>query len=236
MSCHICSKRSQKKKPSPSSGGRPNYKDDSDSEQSEEDNIKRVRKPNLPHRKKEVLSRKCETSESGSESSDDEDEYVSKKSVVKKNLASKTIEKEFQSHSIDAILRSKDEPKEKKKLIKPIKAKNVKKPKTVTSDSEPEIVKKEEKPEIKIEILDSEDESTKMRESLLSTKNSKVKCEGCNKTFKNTLVLNYHQLHCEIPQTSKSAFNLVEKSILSSKKSSESPADKILKKLTESPY
>ena len=64
-----------------------------------------------------TLSLATETSESGSESSDDEDEYVSKKSVVKKNLASKTIEKEFQSHSIDAILRSKDEPKEKKMLI-----------------------------------------------------------------------------------------------------------------------
>ena len=224
--------RGKKKKPSPSRGGRPNYKDDSDSEQSEDDSVKRVRKPNLPQRKKEVLSRKYETSESGSESSDEEDEYVSKKSVVKKNLTNKTIEKEFQSHSIDAILRSKDEPKEKKKLPKKV-VKSLKKPKTVTSDSEPEIVKKEEKPEIKIEIVDSEDESTKMRESLLSTKNSKVKCEGCNKTFKNTLVLNYHQLHCEIPQTSKSAFNLVEKSILSSKKSSESPADKILKKLTE---
>ena len=229
--------RGKKKKASPSrgggGGGRPNYKDDSDSEQSEEDNVKVNRKANLPQGKRGILSRKFETtSESGSESSD-EDEYVSKKSDAKKNQASKTIEKEFQSHSIDAILRSKDEPKEKKKLVKQVKTKNMKRPKTVTSDSEPEIVKKEEKPEIKIEIVDSEDESTKIRESLLSTKNSKVKCEGCNKTFKNTLVLNYHQLHCELAQTSKSAFNLVEKSILSSKKSSESPADKILKKLTE---
>ena len=227
--------RGKKKKPSPSRGGKPNYKDDSDSEHSEEDNVKVNRKANLPQKKRGILSRKFETSsESGSESSD-EDEYVSKKSDAKKNQASKTIEKEFQSHSIDAILRSKDEPKEKKKSVKQqqVKTKNVKRPKTVTSDSEPEIVKKEEKPEIKIEIVDSEDESTKIRESLLSTKNSKVKCEGCNKTFKNTLVLNYHQLHCELAQTSKSAFNLVEKSILSSKKSSESPADKILKKLTE---
>lgn len=226
--------RGKKKKPSPSRGGKPNYKDDSDSDQSEEDNVKVNRKANLPQRKRGILSRKIKTSsESGGSESSDEDEYVSKKSDAKKNQASKTIEKEFQSHSIDAILRSKDEPKEKKKLVKQVKTKNMKRPKTVTSDSEPEIVKKEEKPEIKIEIVDSEDESTKIRESLLSTKNSKVKCEGCNKTFKNTLVLNYHQLHCELAQTSKSAFNLVEKNILNSKKSSESPADKILKKLTE---
>ena len=223
--------KGKNKKPSPSRGGRPNYKDDSDSEQSEED-VKMVRKSNLPHKKKGILSRKFGTSESESDSSD-EDKYVSKKSAEKKTLGSKTIEKEFQSHSIDAILRSKDEPKEKKKLTKQGSTKKIKKPQTVTSDSEPEIVKKEEKPEIKIEILDSEDESTKIRESLLSTKNSKVKCEYCNKTFKNILVLNYHQLHCEFAQTSKSALNFVEKSILSSKSSSESPADKILKKLTE---
>ena len=212
--------RGKKKKPSPGRGARPNYKDDSDSEQSVEDGVKMVRKSNLPQRKKGILPRKFGTTESESDSSD-EDKYVSKKSAEKKNLASKTIEKEFQSHSIDAILRSKDEPKEKKKLAKQVKTKKIKKPKTVTSDSEPEIVKKEEKPEIKIEIVDSEDESTKIRESLLSTKNSKVKCEHCNKTFKNNLVLNYHQFHCDIAMTSKGAFNFVGKSILSSKNSSE---------------
>ena len=225
--------RGKKKKPSLGRGGRPNYRDNSDSEQSVEgDDVKMVRKSNLPQRKKGILPRKFGTSESESDSSD-EDKYVSKKSAEKKNLASKTIEKEFQSHSIDAILRSKDDPKEKKKLAKEVKTKKIKKPQTVTSDSEPEIVKKEEKPEIKIEIVDSEDESTKIRESLLSTKNSKVKCEYCSKTFKNNLVLNYHQFHCDIAMTSKGAFNFVGKSILSCKSNSESPADKILKKLKE---
>ena len=64
-------------------------------------------------------------------------------------------------------------------------------------------------------------------------RNKYINEKYCNKTFKNNLVLNYHRLHCEFAQTSKSALNFVEKSILSSKSSSESPADKILKKLTE---
>ena len=216
--------RKRKQRSPPVTGKRSIYREDSDSDQIEEEKRKVIRKEK-PHQRK--------TNFSDSESDSSELEKIPKKSIAKKNLSNKTIEKDFQSHSIDAILRSKDDLKEKKKLVKDVKFKGIsaKKPKTVTSDSEPEIVKKEEKPEIKIEIVDSEDESTKIRESLLSTKNSREKCEHCNKTFKNILVLNYHQLHCEPPHTSKSTSNSVEKTILSSKKTLESPADKILKKL-----
>ena len=64
----------------------------------------------------------------------------------------------------------------------------------------------------------------------IQLRNKYINEKYCNKTFKNNLVLDYHQ---SIAQTSKGDFNFVEKSILSSKTSSESPADKILKKQPE---
>ena len=105
----------------------------------------------------------------------------------------------------------------------------------MTSDSEPEIVKKEIKTEPVVDIIDSEDESSKIREKLFSTTSVKEKCEFCNKNFKNLLTLRYHQLHCDVTtkSTSNANKNPVEKSILQIKKTSESPADKILKKLSE---
>jgi len=105
----------------------------------------------------------------------------------------------------------------------------------VTSDSEPEIVKKEIKTEPVVDIADSEDESSKIRERLFSTTNVKEKCDRCHKNFKNLLTLRYHQLHCDVSSKSTSSTNKnsVEKNILQIKKSSESPADKILKKLSE---
>merc|ERR1719495_286015 len=82
--------------------------------------------------------------------------------------------------------------------------------KMVTSDSEPEIVKKEM---IKIED-DSEEKSTaladhvvlsnQIREKLLSNKSEKVRCENCNKSLKNSIILQYHQLHCTPTQAHKS--------------------------------
>ena len=231
---------------------RVNYKDDSDSD-SEESEYER---PSPPAKKKVVakngkpskridirkMFKRKESYDSSSSSSEDESPR-SKKGAQKnpskaKTVSSKTIENEFQSHSIDAILRSKDDKKDSKKststkVTKPKEAsKQVsKKMKTVTSDSEPEIVKKEIKTEPVVDIADSEDESSKIREKLFSSKNTKEKCENCNKNFKNNLVLKYHQLHCDATNNHKN--NPVEKNILQSKKSAESPADKILKKLSE---
>ena len=79
--------------------------------------------------------------------------------------------------------------------------------------------------------------SNKIREKLLSTKSEKVKCENCKKTFKNSVIVQYHQLHCIAHNESVSSgpSHTVEKKIISSKKSnwSESPVDRILKKLSE---
>ena len=119
--------------------------------------------------------------------------------------------------------------------------------KMVTSDSEPEIVKKEV---IKIED-DSEEKlaaaadhdllSNQIREQLLSNKSEKVKCENCNKSLKNSIILQYHQLHCTpVPKPEKKfsiplahTHSAVEKKIIDSKKTTASPVDMILKKLTE---
>jgi hypothetical protein len=122
---------------------------------------------------------------------------------------------------------------------------NKRQEKMVTSDSEPEIVKKEV---IKIED-DSEEKTTalaehdllsnKIREKLLSNKSEKVKCGNCNKSLKNSIILQYHQLHCTpAPRQDRkvpapSSLGAVEKKIIDSKKSTASPVDMILKKLTE---
>ena len=224
------------------------YKNGSDSEESEPENVK---KSNSSRKKMKSVMKNGSfgARETSSEDSSSEEEYVTKKnakksaSKPKQSSNHKTIESEFQSHSIDAILKSKEEksdPKNRKSnkqtKSKEAKEKIVKKPSaaTVTSDSEPEIVKKEIKTEPVVDIADSEDETTKTREKLFSTAATREKCENCNKSFKNLFVLKYHQLHCDI---SKSASNnsktSIEKNILQIKKSSESPADKILKKLSE---
>ena len=190
--------------------------------------------------KSRVVTKKRNKAEVTDESSS-EDEPLAKK-VVKKGpkRVPHTIESEFQSHSIDAMLRSKDDQKGAKKVQNKNVSKQVKptvdsKAAKVTSDSEPEIVKKEIKTEPVVDIVDSEDESSKIRERLFSTTNVKEKCEKCNKNFKNLLTLRYHQLHCDVSSksTSSTSKNSVEKNILQIKKSSESPADKILKKLSE---
>ena len=72
-----------------------------------------------------------------------------------------------------------------------------------------------------------------------------MRCENCNKSLKNSIILQYHQLHCtptqahksEKKNTSSSSTSLaspaVEKKIIDSKRSNASPVDMILKKLTE---
>ena len=72
-----------------------------------------------------------------------------------------------------------------------------------------------------------------------------VRCENCNKSLKNSIILQYHQLHCTPTQAHKSekknisssssslASPAVEKKIIDSKRSNASPVDMILKKLTE---
>ena len=94
----------------------------------------------------------------------------------------------------------------------------------VTSDSEPEIVKKES---VKTDVMEMKHDesdgnecmSNKIREKLLSTKSEKVKCESCSKTFKNSVILQYHQLHCiaHNKYVSPSTSHAVEKKIVSSK-------------------
>merc|ERR550539_1937131 len=223
-----------------------NYKDNSSSSsdsQSDKDSRKGKGKTERKSilSKSRVVTKKRNKAEETDESSSD-DEPVTKKPVKKgSKRVPQTIESEFQSHSIDAILRSKDDPKGAKKIQNKNVSKQVKptavdaKAAKVTSDSEPEIVKKEIKTEPVVDIVDSEDESSKIREKLFSTTSGKEKCEKCNKNFKNLLTLRYHQLHCDVSSKSTSSTNKnsVEKNILQIKKSSESPADKILKKLSE---
>eukprot|EP00092_Neocalanus_flemingeri_P014807 GFUD01015981.1.p1 GENE.GFUD01015981.1~~GFUD01015981.1.p1 ORF type:complete len:1877 (+),score=582.30 GFUD01015981.1:47-5677(+) len=185
-----------------------------------------------------------------------------KSTAVAARMSLKRIESDMDKSSLDAILLSTDEDKSLKGFYKSedskseethfnFKNKKVNKliskvtknsEKMVTSDSEPEIVKKEtvktEMIEEKISESDgNETLSNKIREKLLSTKSEKVKCENCNKSLKNSVILQYHQLHCIVPKKSLSSSpnHLVEKKIISSKKSnlSESPVDMILKKLSE---
>merc|ERR1712192_157960 len=87
--------------------------------------------------------------------------------------------------------------------------------------------------------------SNQIREKLLSNKSEKVRCENCNKSLKNSIILQYHQLHCaptpghksEKKATSSSSSGqlpgaaAVEKKIIDSKRSNASPVDMILKKL-----
>ena len=224
-----------------------NYKDDSSSSESRSD-----RESQAPTDLRKNVKRKAEKSSRpvkkrfAETSSDSDEEPVAKKPAKKVSKEKpRTIESEFQSHSIDAILRSKDDVRVSKKLpgksaSKLLKSSAPSAPKSkaakkVTSDSEPEIVKKEIKTEPVVDIVDSEDESSKIRERLFSTTSVKEKCENCSKNFKNLLTLRYHQLHCDASTkiTSNASKNSVEKSILQIKKTSESPADKILKKLSE---
>ena len=215
-----------------------------ESDLSDSDAMDEVKQPKVKskssknHKKRELKMNFKKHYDSSSEESSEE---IDRKSLKRKSSSDKSIEKEFQNYSIDAILHSKDEDckNSKKKNAKQIKRqrrpsmKVVKKTKkTVTSDSEPEIVKKEIKIEPIIELEDSEDESSKMREKIFES-NSKEKCQNCNKSFKNELVLRYHQLHCEAPNKSTSK-TYIERNILQIKKSSESPADKILKKFSKS--
>ena len=187
---------------------------------------------------------------------------VDVKEKIESRKKQQQIVSESDKSSLDGILLSTDEDKNVKEFYKsedsksegsqyPFKNKkvqdiisNVKKSneKMVTSDSEPEIVKKETTKNEIVEIKDNdnyenESLSNKIREKLLATKSEKVKCENCNKTFKNSVILQYHQLHCIMPKKSLSSSpnHLVEKKIIISKKSSisESPVDMILKKLSE---
>jgi len=211
--------------------------------------------PALKLLKKKMLPKKDSTSE------DEKIEDNTSASKVKVPVQ-KTLDSDFDKSSLDSILLSTDEDKSLKVFYKSEDAKceesqfdfqnkNVTKvinkvakcnKKMVTSDSEPEIVKKET---IKTEEIDEKNKesdenealSNRIREKLLATKSEKVKCEICRKTFKNSVILQYHQLHCVVQKNSVSYSqnNLVEKKIISSKKSnfSESPVDKILKKLSE---
>merc|ERR1712181_154510 len=88
--------------------------------------------------------------------------------------------------------------------------------------------------------------SNQIREKLLSNKSEKVRCENCNKSLKNSIILQYHMLHCAPAPGQKSekkaasssssgqlpgAAAAVEKKIIDSKRSNASPVDMILKKL-----
>ena len=204
-----------------------NYKDSSSSEspsdQDSESSVEHRKDVRRKVGKKSSVPRSRSIVRKDSETSSDE-EIVAKKSAKKGSKEKpRTIESEFQSHSIDAILRSKYDVKGSKnnksasKLLKSS-SPSVNKSKTakVTSDSEPEIVKKEIKTEPVVDIVDSEDESSKIRERLFTTTSVKEKCENCNKNFKNLLTLRYHQLHCDVSNkmTSSASKNSVEKSIL----------------------
>merc|ERR550539_667444 len=135
-----------------------NYKDNSSSSsdsQSDKDSRKGKGKTERKSilSKSRVVTKKRNKAEETDESSSD-DEPVTKKPVKKgSKRVPQTIESEFQSHSIDAILRSKDDPKGAKKVqnknvSKQVKATSVDaKAAKVTSDSEPENVKKEIKTE-----------------------------------------------------------------------------------------
>ena len=213
--------------------------------------------------KKKILPQKDMTSEDEEPPKTIEDsKNAFKTKLTAASLPPKIIESDIDKSSLDAILLSTDEDKSLKGFYKSedskseeshfnFKNKKVNKiiskvtksnEKMVTSDSEPEIVKKET---IKTEIIEeknnefdrNENLSNKIREKLLSTKSEKVKCENCNKSLKNSVILQYHQLHCinTKKSVSSSPNHLVEKKIISSKKSnlSESPVDMILKKLSE---
>ena len=170
------------------------------------------------------------------EESSDEDATVTQPST------SRTIETEKNKKRKSDVLPASEEPLSPKPKVNK-KPPTKKKEKMVTSDSEPEIVKKDM---IKIED-DSEEKSaalaehdllsSKIREKLLSNKSEKVKCENCNKSLKNSIILQYHQLHCSPVPKSKvptsPSLSAVEKKIIDSKKSTASPVDMILKKLTE---
>ena len=75
--------------------------------------------------------------------------------------------------------------------------------------------------------------------------NLQVRCENCNKSLKNSIILQYHMLHCTPTpgqKSEKKTFSsssggqlppaAVEKKIIESKRSTASPVDMILKKLT----
>merc|ERR1712130_695593 len=171
------------------------------------------------------------------ESSEDEEREGSptkeKNSERKESLA-----KEARKRKSETLPASEESPlsKSTKKKVLPL-AKATAREKMVTSDSEPEIVKKDM---IKIED-DSEEKTASLAEHDILSNQIREKLL-CNKSLKNSIILQYHMLHCtatpgqksEKKTISSSSGGLcVEKKIIDSKRSTASPVDMILKKLTE---